>query len=161
MAGKYKTINIPVELHEAFERMAASYELSQIGLMQAMMQYFKATKADPRDPKTDNPTDALKALDKRLISFIRQQEKEILKPLADDARQAADIAYGMQEDMKDWEKRYSKMLLRHLGTAIRPEALNPTFFAAWQQDQEEMRQRRADLQAFLKKTTEEPQPNGR
>jgi hypothetical protein len=145
MATKYKTINVPTDLHEAFERMADSYGLSQIGLMQAMMQYFKATKADPRDPKADNPTDAIKALDKRLISFIRQQEKEILKPLADDAKQAADIVYGIQDDLKEWERRYSKMLLRHLGTAIKPEALNPAFLTAWQKDQAEQQQIRNTL----------------
>lgn len=150
MATKYKTINVPTDLHQEFDRMADSYGLSQIGLMQAMMLYFKATKADPRDPKADNPTDALKALDKRLISFIRKQEKDILTPIGDDAKQAADIVFGIQEDFKEWEKRYSKMLLRHLGTAIKPEALNPAFVAAWQKDQDELRQTRANVREFLK-----------
>lgn len=67
-----------------FEKLAQQYGLSNKGLLAAMVQYFKATKADPRDPKADNPTDAIKALDRRLISFIKQQEKEQLRPIKDE-----------------------------------------------------------------------------
>jgi len=67
-----------------FEKLAQQYRLNNKGLLAAMVQYFKATKADPRDPKADNPTDAIKALDRRLISFIRQQEKEQLRPIKDE-----------------------------------------------------------------------------
>ncbi len=64
-----------------FDRLATSYGLSQKGLLEAMVNYFKVSKADPRDPKADNPTDAIKALDKRLISFIKEQEKKTLHPM--------------------------------------------------------------------------------
>lgn len=67
-----------------FEKLAEQYGLSNKGLLEAMVSYFKATKADPRDSKTDNPTDAIKALDRRLISFIKQQEKEQLRPIKDE-----------------------------------------------------------------------------
>lgn len=67
-----------------FEKLADQYKLTNKGLLAAMVQYFKATKADPRDPKADNPTDAIKALDRRLISFIKQQEKEQLRPIKDE-----------------------------------------------------------------------------
>jgi len=67
-----------------FEKLADQYGLTNKGLLAAMVQYFKATKADPRDPKADNPTDAIKALDRRLISFIKQQEKEQLRPIKDE-----------------------------------------------------------------------------
>lgn len=67
-----------------FEKLAEQYGLSNKGLFEAMVSYFKATKADPRDPKADNPTDAIKALDRRLISFIKQQEKEQLRPIKDE-----------------------------------------------------------------------------
>ena len=78
---KYKIISIEVETFEAFSRMADSYKLTNKGLLEAMLLYFQATKADPRDPKTDNPTDAIKALDRRLISFIKEQEKKTLNPI--------------------------------------------------------------------------------
>ena len=78
---KYKTINIELETFETFSRMADSYKLTNKGLVEAMLLYFQATKADPRDPKTDNPTDAIKALDRRLISFIKEQERKTLNPI--------------------------------------------------------------------------------
>jgi len=79
--GKYKTISVTVETFTEFERLAASYGLTNKGLIEAMLMYFKATKADPRDPKADNPTDAIKALDKRLVGFIKEQEKKLLLPM--------------------------------------------------------------------------------
>jgi|GEM_PF-3239213 len=79
--SKYKTISVGEATFHEFERMADSYGLTNKGLVEAMLTYFRATKADPRDPKTDNPTDAIKALDKRLVSFIKEQEKKILVPL--------------------------------------------------------------------------------
>lgn len=67
-----------------FEKLAQQYGLTNKALLAAMVQYFTVTKADPRDPKADNPTDAIKALDRRLISFIKQQEKEQLRPIKDE-----------------------------------------------------------------------------
>ena len=64
-----------------FERLATSYGLTNKALLEAMVSYFKVTKADPRNPEADNPTDAIKALDKRLIGFIKEQEKKILIPM--------------------------------------------------------------------------------
>jgi len=79
-------------------RVASSYGLTKKGLIVAMLQYFKATKADPRDPKADNPTDAIKALDRRLISFIRQQEKEQLRPIKDELILISRKLYEMNDE---------------------------------------------------------------
>ena len=58
-----------------------------------MAQYFTLTKTDPRDTKADVPDVALKkltekvdGLDKRLIRFIREQEKELLKPILSEVK---------------------------------------------------------------------------
>ncbi len=58
-----------------------------------MAQYFTATKVDPRDTKADVPDVALKkmaekvdTLDKRMIGFIREQEKELLKPILSEVK---------------------------------------------------------------------------
>ncbi|GAB4022676.1 hypothetical protein GCM10028808_70880 [Spirosoma migulaei] len=77
----YKTISVSEETFKEFERMASSYGLTNKGLIEAMLVYFKVSKADPRNPQADNPTDAIKALDKRLISFIKEQEKKLLIPM--------------------------------------------------------------------------------
>ena len=81
-----------------FEKLAQQYGLSNKGLLAAMVQYFKATKTDPRDPKADNPTDAIKALDRRLISFIRQQEKEQLRPIKDELILISRKLYEMNDE---------------------------------------------------------------
>ena len=67
-----------------FEKLAQQYGLTNKGLLAAMVQYFKATNTDPRNSKADNPTNAIKALDRRLVSFIKQQEKEQLRPIKDE-----------------------------------------------------------------------------
>ena len=77
----YKTISVSEDTFKEFERMADSYGLTNKGLVEAMMTYFKVSKADPRNPQADNPTDAIKALDKRIVSFIKEQEKKILIPM--------------------------------------------------------------------------------
>lgn len=78
---KYKTVNASEHDFANFEQLANAYGLNNTALFAAMVNYFKVTKADPRDPKADNPTDAIKALDKRLVSFIKEQEKKILLPM--------------------------------------------------------------------------------
>ncbi|SFE87571.1 BfmA/BtgA family mobilization protein [Spirosoma endophyticum] len=77
----YKTISVSEDTFKEFERMAESYALTNKGLVEVMLTYFKVSKADPRSPQADNPTDAIKALDKRLVSFIKEQEKKILLPM--------------------------------------------------------------------------------
>ncbi len=78
---RYKTINANESDFAEFERLANSYGLTNTAMFSAMVNYFNVSKADPRDPKADNPTDAIKALDKRLVSFIKEQEKKTLNPM--------------------------------------------------------------------------------
>ena len=84
MSRILKSIDVDPDLYEVFKKLAKSYDMTNKDLFGAMVRYFNATKADPRDPKADNPTDAIKALDRRLISFIKQQEKEQLRPIKDE-----------------------------------------------------------------------------
>lgn len=81
--NKYKTISVSEDTFNEFERMAKSYKLTNKALVEAMLMYFKVSKADPRNPETDNPTDAIKALDRRLVTFIKEQEKKLLIPMKD------------------------------------------------------------------------------
>ena len=84
MSRTLKSIDVDPDLYEDFKKLGKAYKLTNKDLFSVMVRYFQATKADPRDPKTDNPTDAIKALDRRLISFIKQQEKEQLRPIKDE-----------------------------------------------------------------------------
>lgn len=126
MEGKKKDKQIAISpaLFTEFERMADSYGLTNKALLEVMLNYFRATKADPRDPKADNPTDAIKALDKRLIGFIREQEKKILRPLSDDMQVLLTL---LQEDLP---KRLGQSNMRTVAMALKPEMQNPRFMAA-------------------------------
>lgn len=93
--ASYKTISVSEETFKDFERMAESYGLTNKGLVEAMLTYFKVTKADPRSPQADNPTDAIKALDKRLVSFIKEQEKKLLIPIKEAVFEIASSENGV------------------------------------------------------------------
>jgi hypothetical protein len=46
-----------------------------------MIYYFKNTGIDPKDAVNKNPSAMVSALDKRIVSFMKVQERDILKPL--------------------------------------------------------------------------------
>ncbi|MFC5413156.1 BfmA/BtgA family mobilization protein [Larkinella bovis] len=145
-----KQVALSPALFTEFERMADGYGLTNKGLLEAMIRFFKATKADPRNPKAEHPTEAIKALDKRLVSFIRQQEKDILKPMSDEMTQVADELYGLKDTVKELHSTFAMMLLRQLGTALRPELVRPEFLTAWENDQERRRKAREALDNLKK-----------
>ncbi|QJD81552.1 BfmA/BtgA family mobilization protein [Spirosoma rhododendri] len=124
---KDKQVLISVDLFSDFERMAESYGLTKKGLLEAMILYFKATKADPRNPKTDNPTDAIKALDKRLVSFIRQQENDLLRPINDD------IKLLIQLVSQELPKTLRQGQIKTIGGALKPEFQTDRFRTVYEE----------------------------
>lgn len=124
MSRTLKSIDVDPDLYEDFKKLARSYGMTNKDLFGAMVRYFNATKADPRDPKADNPTDAIKALDKRLIGFIREQEKKILRPLSDDVQVLIKL---LQEDVP---RKLGQSQIRTISSAIKPELLTDRFKAA-------------------------------
>ena len=99
-----KSLAVSLGTHQQLERLGDKLGLSNKELISVMVQFFAITKLDPRYPKADSPdvvlkklTDKVDALDKRFIGFIREQEKEILKPMQADVqalRQAAESGSG-------------------------------------------------------------------
>lgn len=88
MTSKIKTIAADESAYDAFRQLAKEYQLSNPELLAAMVQYFRVTKADPRQPTGPDLASILTklggkldALDKRTIGFIREQEKQYLKPI--------------------------------------------------------------------------------
>ena len=88
-----KSLSVSAGTHQQLERLGAKFGLSHKDLIAVMAQYFTLTKTDPRDTKADVPDVALKkltekvdGLDKRLIGFIREQEKELLKPILSEVK---------------------------------------------------------------------------
>lgn len=88
-----KSLSVSAGTHQQLERLGTKFGLSHKDLIAVMVQYFTVTKTDPRDVKADVPDVALKkltekvdGLDKRLIGFIREQEKELLKPILSEVK---------------------------------------------------------------------------
>ncbi|RXG16553.1 BfmA/BtgA family mobilization protein [Leeuwenhoekiella aestuarii] len=76
-----KSILISAHYHKALKKLSETYNLSFYKMVEEMINYFSKTGIDPSKPKNESPTRALKELDKRLISFIKAQERDILKPI--------------------------------------------------------------------------------
>jgi hypothetical protein len=88
-----KSLSVSVGTHQQLEQLGTKFGLSHKDLIAVMVQYFTVTKTDPRDTKADVPDVALKkltqkvdTLDKRVIGFIREQEKELLKPILSEVK---------------------------------------------------------------------------
>lgn len=88
-----KSLSVSEGTHRQLARLGEKFDLSHKDLIGAMVQFFIVTKADPRDTKADVPDVALKkltekvdGLDKRMIGFIRAQEKDLLKPILAEVR---------------------------------------------------------------------------
>ncbi|NID13831.1 BfmA/BtgA family mobilization protein [Fibrivirga algicola] len=88
-----KSLSVSAGTHQQLERLGTKFGLSHKDLIGVMAQYFTVTKTDPRDTKADVPDVALKkltekvdTLDKRMIGFIREQEKELLKPILSEVK---------------------------------------------------------------------------
>ena len=88
-----KSLSVSEGTHRQLVRLGEKFDLSHKDLIGAMVQFFIVTKTDPRDTKADVPDVALKkltekvdGLDKRMIGFIRAQEKDLLKPILAEVR---------------------------------------------------------------------------
>ena len=132
-----KTIHVSLGTHRQLEKLGDQLGLSHKELIASMLQFFAVTKLDPRYPKADSPETALKklsdkvdSLDKRFIGFIREQEKEILKPMRADVqamRQGAILTPDQLEEQLTGVVEAVQTLLRVsfrtalVDTALRPE----------------------------------------
>lgn len=138
MTSKVKTIATDETAYDAFRQLAKEYQLSNPELLAAMVQYFRVTKADPREPTGPDLTTSLAKLtakladlDKRTIGFIREQEKTYLKPIlaqvqarqvlnAPAASAPAGPSVGQVQELGDW-------FMRLVRRSMQPTQLNQTF----------------------------------
>ena len=123
MTLKVKTVATDEPTYDAFRQLAKEYQLSNPELLAAMVQYFRVTKADPREPTGPDLTTSLAKLtaklaelDKRTIGFIREQEKTYLKPIlaqvqahqvlsAPAASAPAGLSAGQVQELSEWFMR--------------------------------------------------------
>ena len=105
-----------------------------------MVQYFRVTKADPTQPTGPDLTSSLAKLtakladlDKRTIGFIREQEKQYLKPILAEVQAhrvlnapAASTPAGLSDAQV---QELTKWFVRVLARGMQPEQLTPKFVA--------------------------------
>lgn len=88
-----KQIRVSAGTYRLLTKMADQQGVSYKELVHLMATYFQVTKANPADPQADLPglgikklTEKIDTLDKRFIGFVREQEKELLKPILSEVK---------------------------------------------------------------------------
>ena len=77
---KYVTISITPNSKIIIDRLADKYEMSQKDFAEAMAKYFDTTGVNPRDMQVLSPAEELKKFRDTIISFMRKQENDFIKP---------------------------------------------------------------------------------
>lgn len=82
METKNCLIAVEPTAHKDLQSLAIDSKKSMKEYAGAMIHFFKRTGLDPYQ-KHENTASAIKALDKRFVSFIKEQENKILIPMSD------------------------------------------------------------------------------
>jgi len=77
---KYVTISITPKSKIIIDRLADKYEMSQKDFAEAMAKYFDTTGVNPKDLQVLSPAEELKKFRDTIISFMRKQENDFIKP---------------------------------------------------------------------------------
>ncbi|TQI71424.1 hypothetical protein JM79_2357 [Gramella sp. Hel_I_59] len=109
-----KSILISAYHHKELAKLSEAFGYSYYKLVEEMITYFKKTGINPLDSKNENPSKAVRELDKRLISFIRIQERDILKPLRQEV-------YDYSQEQKHEIQNSYKILIEELSRIDRYE----------------------------------------
>jgi len=78
--AKYETLNSNSETKIAIARLAKKFDMSLVDFMEAMAKYFEITGLNPKDQVVLSPAEELKKLRDTLVSFMRKQENDFIKP---------------------------------------------------------------------------------
>ena len=76
----YVTISITPKSKIIIDRLADKYEMSQKDFAEAMAKYFDTTGVNPKDMQVLSPAEELKKFRDTIISFMRKQENDFIKP---------------------------------------------------------------------------------
>jgi hypothetical protein len=77
---KYVTISITPKSKIIIDRLANKFEMSQKDFAEAMAKYFDTTGVNPKDLQVLSPAEELKKFRDTIISFMRKQENDFIKP---------------------------------------------------------------------------------
>lgn len=136
-----KLIRVSAGTYKQLTKMADQQGVSYKELVRQMATYFQVTKANPSDPQADLPglgikklTEKIETLDKRFIGFVREQEKELLKPILSEikamrsqlaAPHSADSIHP--EDLQRLSDQLQAMMFLMFGRALEADHLNASY----------------------------------
>jgi len=78
--AKYETLNSNGDTKITIVRLAKKFDMSLVDFLDAMAKYFEVTGVNPKDQVILSPAEELKKLRDTLISFMRKQENDFIKP---------------------------------------------------------------------------------
>ncbi|WP_343330512.1 BfmA/BtgA family mobilization protein [Polaribacter staleyi] len=84
---KKKSILIKEFHHKELVKISKTFGSQYGDLIESMILYFKKTGINPVEAINENPAAMVKVLDKRIVSFLKVQERDILKPLRNEVYQ--------------------------------------------------------------------------
>lgn len=104
-----KSILIDEKPHTELKKLGEALNMNLGTLVQEMIYYFKKTGINPKDAVNKDPSAMVTALDKRIVSFLKVQERDILKPLRQDVFDYQNSQKIEIDNLKDLiEKQISK-----------------------------------------------------
>ncbi len=101
---KKKSILIKEFHHKELVKISKVFGVPYSDLVQSMILYFKKTGINPVEAINENPATMVKALDKRIVSFLKVQERDILKPLRSESYQYSNEQKKQFQDLSKWIK---------------------------------------------------------
>lgn len=108
-----KSIIINHNFHKELKKLSQAFNIPIGQLTEHMILYFKKTGINPKNAINENPSVMVKALDKRIVSFLKVQERDILKPMKNEL-----YTYSKNQNETIEKLTYSlKILLAKMNTA--------------------------------------------
>ncbi|MDW5288861.1 BfmA/BtgA family mobilization protein [Formosa sp. PL04] len=101
---KKKSILIKEFYHKELVIISKAFGVPYGDLVQSMILYFKRTGINPVEAINENPATMVKALDKRIVSFLKVQERDILKPLRSEVYQQSSEQKEQFSILLEWVK---------------------------------------------------------
>jgi len=99
---KKKSIIINEFHHKNLVKLSSTFGAQYGELVENMILYFKKTGINPMDAINENPSVMVKSLDKRIVSFMKVQERDILKPLRQEVYSYSEEQKKGIEKLKNW-----------------------------------------------------------
>jgi len=78
--AKYETLNSNGDTKITIARLAKKFDMSLVDFLDAMAKYFEVTGVNPKDQVILSPAEELKKFRDTIISFMRKQENDFIKP---------------------------------------------------------------------------------